>query len=179
MDSKICTQCKTSKPSYSFYRKGKQKQYLAPACKECFNKSLAEYRAKNPLKIKEANKASYIKKRDERIKSAKIWKENNPEKMKEIKANFKKRYPNYSRLSTLKKHGLTMDEFGAMIEQNNNSCWICSTPFKNIIDAKIDHCHTTGKVRGLLCSHCNTALGLVKDNTGILKNMIHYLTNTK
>ncbi len=42
----------------------------------------------------------------------------------------------------------------------------------------IDHCHTTGKVRGLLCSRCNTGLGLFKDNPEYLQNAITYLYNS-
>ena len=41
--------------------------------------------------------------------------------------------------------------------------------------AVIDHCHNTGKVRGILCHNCNVSLGLIKDNTQILLNMISYL----
>lgn len=43
------------------------------------------------------------------------------------------------------------------------------------IGKKVDHCHTTGKVRGLLCNNCNTALGLVDDKIEVLKRMIKYL----
>jgi hypothetical protein len=178
MDSRVCTQCNTLKPIGSFYKK-QQGKYLHSECKECTKISLAEYRKNNPGKIKEANKASYLKKREDRIKDAKEWKDKNPDKIKEIRDKFKQRYPDYSRISTLKRHGLTLEEFGLMLSQNNNSCWICNTSFKTIPEAKIDHCHTTGKVRGLLCSNCNTALGLIKDNATVLNNMIHYLKNTK
>lgn len=40
----------------------------------------------------------------------------------------------------------------------------------------VDHCHKTGKVRGLLCSNCNTAIGLLKEDINVLKNAINYLT---
>ena len=39
----------------------------------------------------------------------------------------------------------------------------------------VDHCHATGKVRGLLCHNCNRALGLLKDKISVLKNAIQYL----
>jgi hypothetical protein len=41
--------------------------------------------------------------------------------------------------------------------------------------ACVDHCHSTNKVRGLLCNHCNRALGLLKESKDILKNLINYL----
>jgi hypothetical protein len=43
------------------------------------------------------------------------------------------------------------------------------------MELAVDHCHTTGKVRGLLCSTCNTALGSFQDNPAYLKAAIHYL----
>ena len=42
----------------------------------------------------------------------------------------------------------------------------------------IDHCHTTRKARGLLCSRCNTALGLFKDDPGVIENALIYLANS-
>lgn len=41
----------------------------------------------------------------------------------------------------------------------------------------VDHCHTTDKIRGLLCGDCNRALGLMKENSGAIMNMIRYLAS--
>jgi Recombination endonuclease VII len=46
-------------------------------------------------------------------------------------------------------------------------------PYKNV-----DHCHTTGKIRGLLCGNCNSALGLIKENIPSMENMIAYIKKT-
>ena len=77
-------------------------------------------------------------------------------------------------------YGLTFEEFDAMLSQQDNCCAVCGTdkPSQNrgrIKRFHVDHCHTTGKIRGLLCSNCNTALGLVEDNIHTLKSMIEYL----
>jgi len=63
------------------------------------------------------------------------------------------------------------------LEQQNNTCAICFKPeqsnrYKTLC---VDHCHTTGKIRGLLCSNCNRALGLLKDDRGNLQSAINYL----
>jgi hypothetical protein len=68
------------------------------------------------------------------------------------------------------EYGLTKDEY----ERLNKSCVGCGSE----VNLVVDHNHTTGAVRGLLCSPCNLALGLVKDNTTILSNLIKYLQSS-
>lgn len=72
----------------------------------------------------------------------------------------------------MKSYGLTPAQHRAMIEKQRGMCAIC----ENIMDAHhVDHCHDTGKVRGLLCGQCNQALGLFKDNQRSLARAIDYL----
>ena len=79
-----------------------------------------------------------------------------------------------------KKYGITPQEYGAMLQQQGGACAICGS--QNGASAKgtktfsIDHCHETGKVRGLLCNSCNRAIGLLKDNVAVLESAIKYLT---
>lgn len=178
MDKK-CKSCEIIKPNSDFHSHKKSKDRLAYICKVCFNKTQIVYRLKYPEKIKQVNRDAYLRKREDRINDAIKWKAKNPEKSKAIKLKFKNNNPDYSRFLTLKRHGLTTNQFDKMISSCNNSCEICKKIFKSKPDAKIDHCHTTGKVRGILCGHCNTALGLVNDNDKILLSMIDYLKNTK
>lgn len=70
------------------------------------------------------------------------------------------------------RFGLTTEEFSAMVLEQNNKCKICECEMDT---PQIDHNHTTGKIRSLLCRSCNTSLGLVKENTKILYNMISYI----
>jgi hypothetical protein len=63
-----------------------------------------------------------------------------------------------------------------MVEQQNDACGICKKAFKGKTKAQhVDHCHTTLKVRGILCPQCNTTLGLVKESVTTLYNMIDYV----
>ena len=65
-----------------------------------------------------------------------------------------------------------------MLKKQNNKCKICLVEFDELIPNQkinVDHCHTTNKVRGLLCSLCNRGLGQFKDNTERLTNAINYL----
>lgn len=70
------------------------------------------------------------------------------------------------------KYGLTKETFEALRANQNNNCGICSNAMSIPC---VDHDHATGKVRGLLCRECNSALGFLKDNLNSIKNMITYL----
>ena len=76
------------------------------------------------------------------------------------------------------KYNLSKKDLENMIVNQNSSCKICQTPF---IDNKftIDHCHTTNKVRGLLCLNCNSGMGLLKDDIEIMQSAIKYLNKYK
>lgn len=75
----------------------------------------------------------------------------------------------------LKKfYGITPETFWRMEEKQQFVCAICGDlPGARRLD--VDHYHTTGKVRGLLCGRCHKALGLVEDDVDVLINMIIYL----
>ena len=70
-------------------------------------------------------------------------------------------------------------KFQELLKQQNGVCWICKK--KNTEEKKlcIDHDHKNGKIRRLLCTNCNTGLGLYKDDIGNLNNAIAYLKNGK
>ena len=75
------------------------------------------------------------------------------------------------------QHNLSLDAYNALLINQNHKCAICScdeaAAFKGLLF--VDHCHSTKKVRGLLCHHCNTALGKFKDSSEILSKAIKYL----
>ena len=87
-----------------------------------------------------------------------------------------------------RKHKITLEERDAFLAKQDGKCAICGNPteFKqkserdcNIgTDAVIDHCHTTLKIRGVLCGFCNTGLGAFKDNPFSLENAIKYLLDS-
>jgi hypothetical protein len=79
--------------------------------------------------------------------------------------------------SLMNKYGITPEIYEQERIKQNYSCKLCgihesSEKHKRL---HVDHCHTTGQYRGLLCGPCNRALGLLKDNTDTLKNAIEYL----
>jgi hypothetical protein len=77
-----------------------------------------------------------------------------------------------------RSYGLGFKEYEEMLFNQNGVCAICSNePPKNQHKTRlnIDHCHKTGKVRGLLCDACNRAIGLLKDNQDLLEKAKQYL----
>lgn len=91
----------------------------------------------------------------------------------------------YKNKQLLKQYGITLEDFNRMKSNQDSKCLICSNNETALNpktgDARelaVDHCHDTGKVRGLLCSLCNTALGGFKDDISLLEKAIVYLKNT-
>lgn len=83
------------------------------------------------------------------------------------------------RASNLKRKGVTEQQYGALLTAQGGACAICrrTKPRSDQKNFAIDHCHATGVVRGLLCSRCNMALGLLDDSQEMLSRSAAYLTN--
>jgi len=73
------------------------------------------------------------------------------------------------------KYGLKKEDYHIMLINQNNKCAICKSELNN--EVTIDHCHESGKVRGILCGKCNKGLGNFRDNVEFLTNAINYLKN--
>lgn len=71
-----------------------------------------------------------------------------------------------------KKYLLTIEERDAMAAAQHGLCAICNTPPAKLV---VDHCHSTGTIRKLLCSACNTAIGLFQEDCGRMLAAIQYL----
>jgi len=84
---------------------------------------------------------------------------------------------NYVRKTLLKQNfGMTLEDWDAMLAKQNGVCAICGGPPNGRGRYHVDHCHTTGTVRGLLCHCCNLGLGNFKDTPELLVAAIDYLT---
>jgi|SRR6267142_4225923 len=71
----------------------------------------------------------------------------------------------------LKIHGLTLDQYNELLFAQDSKCAICERRVK----LKVDHCHLSGKIRGLLCNNCNTGIGLLQESPSILIKAMRYL----
>jgi hypothetical protein len=71
--------------------------------------------------------------------------------------------------------GLTLPELRKMWDKQGRVCAICKQGCEVFQMLSVDHCHTTGVIRGLLCAKCNPMLGMAEDNINILMSAIDYL----
>lgn len=84
----------------------------------------------------------------------------------------------YQRKASLKmRYGITLDDYDEMLEGQDYSCAICSTTHPGGRGGfKVDHCHETGVVRGLLCQLCNLGIGYFRDDTELMVRAMVYVS---
>lgn len=147
-DTKQCTACNEAKPLVEFHTHKSTKSGVTSACKPCTNRRSKEWREANRERYRE----SY------RQWEARTLEERRPKR----------------RAADLKRvYGLTPERHDALLESQGGVCAICSKPGLKLV---VDHDHATGKVRGLLCHHCNVGIGYLRDDIEILASAQTYLS---
>lgn len=162
MNNKTCTKCGKTFPATLefFYKNAGGKFGITPRCKPCVNKdNVASHQARlmrDPEKVRAQatarTKKSYYRNHDA-----------NKERQRDAQAKARRDPIKHARIKARKRAdgaGLTPAEIDAIRQQQNNKCAICADPDPN----DLDHCHATGKIRWLLCRHCNRGLGAFRDN---------------
>lgn len=138
---------------------GKSETKLCGRCKEPFPRESFRMRA-------DGDREGYCRECMKITAAArnKKWRAANPDSSREG-----------SRRSKLKTaYGLTMESYDSMMREQSGLCAICHQP-PGRRRLAVDHCHSTGRVRGLLCAPCNTALGSFRDEIPLLVAAIAYL----
>jgi len=143
-----------SKAAQSAY----MKVYLAEHGDEIRARKRAS-RAADPLKI-HATQNAYYQAHKEEIQAKRRVKYHTED------ARVKRRHRLREKL-----YGLSPDDYERMLEAQGHRCAICEREQK----LHVDHDHETGAVRALLCGPCNTALGLMRENTSALLSMVRYI----
>ena len=77
------------------------------------------------------------------------------------------------------RYGMTLEEYVLMEEEQSGVCKICAQKCVTGRNLAVDHCHETGKIRGLLCQNCNTAIGKFGDDENRIKKAVEYLSESK
>ena len=146
---KQCGKCKESKELSQFHKNKAAKDGLRYKCKECA------------------------------CEASKTWNATNPEKARAKKKSWYAANPNKKRDRQLKrKYGIDLNQYNQLFANQSGCCAICGkhqTEFKRKL--AVDHCHTTGEVRGLLCSNCNQGIGYLKDSDELFSAASQYLNN--
>lgn len=97
---------------------------------------------------------------------------------RECRTLARQRRPDYNHRVVVRKYGLTEAAYAALLAEQNGACAICKTP-PTTKRLAVDHCHTSGQVRGLLCSPCNVSLGQFKDDPRLLLGAAKYILRHK
>jgi hypothetical protein len=166
-DPKQCIKCGEVKPLNEFTFHNRNKGQHRNFCHDCEKEWISKY-----------HKTPHGKQK------RKEWVENNKEKILEYKKLYKHDALKQARLKVyhrtrwlLVNFNMTVNDYMTMYEQQDGKCAICGT---NEMNGKrknfcIDHNHTTGKVRGLLCHNCNVSVGLMKESPELFNKAATYL----
>lgn len=149
---KICSTCGIPKEESEFYLHGRSRPgLLRRNCKKCCY--LASDREAN-----NARQKKYAALNREKVNAKQLARHrNNPQRTAEI--------------ARLSKYGVTPERYMQLREEQKDSCAVCKLPKKLCVD----HNHSSGQVRGLLCQTCNRALGMIKDSVSIAEALVEYL----
>lgn len=170
---------------------------------------MADDEQKRLEKRRAANRASYLRNRDKRLAQHKIWREANPERMKELNQQWYRANHEYAtqqkrvyreahreemRALVSAWYRANRDTIAAATRLKRTGCTpelyqsllekqggVCAICRRESKDKQLaaDHCHDTGVVRGLLCFQCNTALGFFEDCPERLQAAITYLARSQ
>lgn len=154
MLEKECARCKEVKPVTCFRpRSGSQKHLLRSWCLAC-------------EALNQAKRRDKLVQQGLRPPPKYRWGSDIPEAERRKYNKIKNRY------------GLSREDYEDLLRKQEHRCATCRKEF-NIVSPHVDHCHETGKVRGLLCRACNSALGFALDDPKILQALIDYLKDQR
>lgn len=133
-------------------------------------KALKEDATPETIRRREEKRQWYQANRESILAYGRRWRDENKDKQR---ANYQRRKSAYRARAIKSEYGIDVSQFDAMRESQNGACAICLEPFTKM--PHVDHCHSTGKVRALLCPDCNIGLGRFKDNPSRLEAAAAYL----
>lgn len=152
-ETKRCCKCELLKPTTEFYWKSKKQRILRHICIPCHNIKTKDWYAEN--------KREHKKMRDNLRADPKY---------KQLEREKNKNRTYRTRLANI--YGITVETYFEMYANQLGACKICGRVEEQL---NVDHCHVTGKVRGLLCTRCNHGIGHFKDNPFNLLAGVRYL----
>lgn len=188
--AKRCCRCRKMKSLNEFYRDRRKKDGRLSACKTCFDTRTREAACSRPppdskkcSKCKVDKKAGGFYADRTRIDGLSAWckkcqrvsfeerNRRNPHRIRKQRRAAQRKY----------KLGVSQRDVDEALEEQNGLCAICRQPpsdsrvERNQATLQADHCHETGKFRGLLCGPCNKGLGQFKDDPSRLQRAAAYL----
>ena len=155
---KKCADCGKKKPISEFHVSNSRPDKLSIYCKQCST-------------IQSRNRYSDPQKRERILERGKKWRDKNPES--DVRKHLRRKY------------GMSLEQYNFLFEKQNGVCALCGKPESTKRMSKsngperlaVDHCHDTGRIRGLLCFKCNTAVGSIGDDEASAKRVVEYLAS--
>lgn len=160
---KTCARCATPQPYEKFYRNKNCKDGFRNVCKDCGKTWREAYAEKNREHIA-ARMREYRAKNADRLKAG--------------QRAYKNKHAATLAAKKREKHtGFSPAYFAAALESQGFACAICKRDFLLLAKQQVhaDHCHVTGRPRGVLCQVCNTGLGKFSDDPAMLRKAAEYL----
>lgn len=165
-EGRLCSRCGERKPRDEFADHACSNDGKSPRCRPCATEHIREWRSRNLEHARDLARGSQRRRAQQPLTKDKMREYNKRAQLK-------------------KKYGMTPEQFEEMLREQNGRCSICSVEVKaNIAYAPgvsratmacVDHCHTTGRIRSILCNKCNRGIGMFGDDTGLLEKAIAYL----
>lgn len=160
-----CSRCNEMKPSSLFNRDNSRPSGYGNKCKPCQKEYHSEWRKDNAKY--EEYQSLYYEQNKERI---------NERNTNYYYANKDWLLPKMNANRFFKKFGITQEDAKTLLDSQGGVCAICHTDTPTEKGWCVDHCHTTGKIRGILCSKCNSGIGFLNDDPELCKRAIAYLS---
>ena len=184
--TKTCSLCKEAKPAAEFWANTKSRDGLHSRCKDCCRTKSAEWKRSHPEKVKEYA-ADWRKRnpekmkrwdREQYLKDPKAWNARQAAYSRRWKAENPERHERQRRERWLRmKYGIDVADYERLLAQQGGVCAICKghQSGKQRRYLAVDHCHSTGRVRGLLCDRCNLTVGRYEDDPELFDATAAYL----
>lgn len=158
---KTCSRCGETKPRHQFGAERAKPDGLKAYCRDCSAAYLREYRQREPQRFLTYERDRLKHHGDQRrAADRERWASARSEVESETRARFARKIR--------KNYGITLEEYDALVA---NPCALCGSA-QHIV---LDHCHTTGAIRGPLCKPCNSALGVFGDDPDRLRAAAEYI----
>jgi len=154
-ETKTCSRCGLKKANVEFHISRSRPDGLNIYCKDC-STEFSKVRYADPQK------------RSIMLIRGRMWREKNPEA--DVRKHLRRKY------------GMTLEQYNTLFDKQKGLCALCSKPESVKRNSKserperlaVDHCHDTGRIRGLLCFKCNTAVGSIGDDEESAKRVVEY-----
>ena len=131
-----------------------------------------QWRKNNPDKVREYNQTWKKNNPDKVREYNQTWKKNNPDKVQEYSAKYRKNNPDKVRDNSIRQSwGFGADHYDSLIAEFGGKCECCGTTK----DLRLDHCHKTGLIRGVLCNTHNLGLGKIGDSIEDVRALLYYM----